>query len=107
MSGVLDPQLKRALAKRVRFYNELGIYDFYRRRGPVEGTASAVPDSQPEPREEMPRSKAAVAVSTMEPDTSSPAKPEAGVSDPAKALRIIREDIGDCTRCVLHKQGRK
>ena len=28
---VLDPQLKRALADRVRYYNELGIYDFYRR----------------------------------------------------------------------------
>src|SRR5206468_2178857 len=35
------------------------------------------------------------------------AKPEQGVSDPATALKIIREDLGDCTRCVLHKQGRK
>src|SRR4029077_17370119 len=26
---------------------------------------------------------------------------------PEKALRVIREDLGDCTRCVLHKQGRK
>jgi uracil-DNA glycosylase len=26
---------------------------------------------------------------------------------PEQALRGIREDIGDCTRCVLHKQGRK
>jgi DNA polymerase len=34
-------------------------------------------------------------------------KPEAGVTDPVKALKIIREDLGDCTRCVLHKQGRK
>ena len=31
MAQVLDPQLKRALAERVRYYNELGIYDFYRR----------------------------------------------------------------------------
>lgn len=35
------------------------------------------------------------------------AKPEQGVSDPATALKIIREDLGDCTRCILHKQGRK
>jgi DNA polymerase len=28
-------------------------------------------------------------------------------SDPIEALRMIREDIGDCTRCPLHKQGRK
>ena len=34
-------------------------------------------------------------------------KPEYGTGDPAKALRIIREDLGDCTRCKLHKQGRK
>ena len=35
MAGVLDPQLKRALAERVRYYNELGIYDFYRREPAV------------------------------------------------------------------------
>ncbi len=34
-------------------------------------------------------------------------KPEYRVSDPVKALKIIREDLGDCTRCRLHKQGRK
>ena len=34
-------------------------------------------------------------------------KPEQSVSDPVKALKIIREDLGDCTRCVLHQQGRK
>jgi uracil-DNA glycosylase len=34
-------------------------------------------------------------------------KPEYRISDPVKALKIIREDLGDCTRCVLHKQGRK
>ena len=34
-------------------------------------------------------------------------KPEQSVSDPARALKMIREDLGDCTRCALHKQGRK
>ena len=29
------------------------------------------------------------------------------MTEPVKALKIIREDMGDCTRCVLHKQGRK
>jgi len=28
-------------------------------------------------------------------------------ADPVETLRLIREDIGDCTRCPLHKQGRK
>jgi DNA polymerase len=26
---------------------------------------------------------------------------------PAEALRVIREDLGDCTRCKLHKLGRR
>ena len=38
---------------------------------------------------------------------TSSARLEYGTNDPAQALRIIREDLGDCTRCVLHKQGRK
>ncbi len=64
MAGVLDPQLKRALAERVRFYNELGIYDFYR-RDPAESNLSDTQDSemQPEQREEMtPRTNAAARV---------------------------------------------
>ena len=99
MPVVLDPQLKRALAERVRFYNELGIYDFYRRE-PAEPNLSEI---QPEQREEMtPRANAAVKEVSFELD-----KPELKVVDPAQALRLIREDLGDCTRCVLHKQGRK
>jgi uracil-DNA glycosylase family 4 len=34
-------------------------------------------------------------------------KPEHGIADPIAALKIIREDLGECTRCKLHKQGRK
>ena len=96
---MLDPQLKRSLAERVRFYHELGIYDFYRR--PIN------PELQPEQREDMPRSQAAVAVPIQEEDLFAGPKPESRIADPAKSLRIIREDLGDCTRCRLHKQGRK
>ena len=28
---------------------------------------------------------------------------ESGVADPGTALQLIREDLGDCTRCKLHK----
>jgi uracil-DNA glycosylase family 4 len=79
MLRTLDPQLRRALTERIRYYNELGIYDFYRR----------------------------------EPNAELPHEPEASVivedhtNDPALLLRTIREDLGDCTRCPLHKQGRK
>src|SRR3989440_6805623 len=33
--------------------------------------------------------------------------PESTAADPSQALRTVREDLGDCNRCRLHKQGRK
>ncbi len=116
MASLLDARLKQALADRIRYYNELGIYDFYRREpaASVEPTQAEVQITsnsslQPEQREEMtPRTKAAVPV-VVEEDIFQSAipKPEAGVTDPTRALKLIREDLGDCTRCRLHKQGRK
>jgi DNA polymerase len=102
---VLNPQLRRALADRIRYYNELGIYDFYRR----ESAATLIaPVLQPELQEEMtPRAKAAVAVPAAEENLLATPKPESSISDPAKAHRLVREDLGDCTRCRLHQQGRK
>lgn len=112
MARVLDPQLKRALAGRLQYYRELGIYDFYRRdlsRG--TGLAQAdIPEplSQAQEREEMtPRVKAAVASTREENVHKSRARLAAQADDPIRALQVIREDLGDCTRCRLHKQGRK
>jgi uracil-DNA glycosylase len=102
MPTTLDSNLKRALADRIRYYNELGIYDFYRR-----GTTVQI---QPEEREPLPRAKAAVAtpaVTDNEDLFEISLKPELTFADPAKGLLAIREDIGDCTRCRLAKQGRK
>lgn len=108
MARVLDPQLKRALSERIRYYNELGIYDFYHREPLANSTAdvmdsSITPSSLTELREEMsPRAKAVFPVLRSESVVL-----EADVVDPVEALKLIREDIGDCTRCKLHKQGRK
>jgi uracil-DNA glycosylase family 4 len=117
MPHTLDPELRRALATRIRYYNEMGIYDFYRRETPREVATVAAGDDavaapiQPESREEMsPRKAAAVAVPRVVEENIFEViapKPEQGVSDPVKALKIIREDLGDCARCPLHKQGRK
>jgi uracil-DNA glycosylase family 4 len=109
MPRMLDPQLKRDLTERVRYYRELGIYDLYQRS--VDGpTLESSQELQPESRDEMTlKSKAAVAVAVFstEDNLFVVPKPEAGTTDPATALRLIREDLGDCTRCPLHKQGRK
>jgi uracil-DNA glycosylase family 4 len=86
MPKPLDPQTKKHLAARVKYYKEMGIYDFYRR--PVEeGVELAL---QPV-AETMPQSSLASA-----------ALPHV-LSDKPSALNLIREDIGDCTRCRLHK----
>jgi DNA polymerase len=118
MLRISDAQVHRALAERMRFYHELGIYDFYRREpsavavGEYAAEAPTARDSiiQPEMREEMPARNPAAAVRPVSDDNIfevlSP-KPEYGVADPAAALKIIREDLGDCIRCKLHKQGRK
>ena len=89
----LDPETRRAISDRVRYYNDLGIYDFYRQ--PLE-LLSAAPKLESEIAVTMPTSSASRVPSQA-----------ALSSDPIAALRQIREDIGDCTRCVLHKQGRK
>jgi uracil-DNA glycosylase len=116
MSPTLDPELRRALAERFRYYNELGIYDFYRRapglsqptEEAVAGTVSASfipsPPFPSEPREQMTARKSVAAVIAEDDilEITSP-KPEYGVADPAAALKLIREDLGDCTRCKLHK----
>ncbi|HYL11975.1 MAG TPA: uracil-DNA glycosylase [Terriglobales bacterium] len=114
MPPVLDPQLKRALTERIKYYNELGIYDFYRRAANLlEGEASPIVESsvslQPEQREPMTTRAKVVVPAGPEENMFEAAitKPESGVTDPAKALRIIREDLGDCIRCKLHKLGRK
>ena len=112
MPLALDPELRAALVARIRYYNEMGIYDFYRR--PLSATiALDISDfavaTNPEAGEEMsPRKSTAVAVPIEESAFEVIAlKPEQSVSDPVKALKIIREDLGDCKRCALHKQGRK
>ena len=110
MPSTLDPETRRALTERIRFYHELGVYDFYR-RGSAAGAAETISqiDPDPETREEMPVKKSAV-VADPAPENLLQvltAHPEQSVTDPAVALKLIREDLGDCTRCKLHKQGRK
>jgi uracil-DNA glycosylase len=116
MPSTIDPELRRALVERVRYCHEMGIYDFYRQEPrlselPVAEVAASASVSryQSEVREEMAARKSAV-VSTIAEDKTfemlSP-RPEDGVTDSVTALKLIREDLGDCTRCKLHRQGRK
>jgi len=122
LGRTLDPATRAALAERVRYYNELGIYDFYRRdvalasaglrtqadEPELAGLAIAEAEPTGSPDEMIPRKSAAIPVAAedrIQPITTP--RPEHGVADAVAALRIIREDLGDCTRCKLHQQGRK
>jgi uracil-DNA glycosylase len=105
----------------VRYYKELGIYDFYSRGTQVIQSFEALPSSEEpnsasvspafalqshsESREEMSPRKSAAVPSIVEDNIFEvlSAKPEYGVVDPAAALKVIREDLGDCTRCKLSK----
>jgi uracil-DNA glycosylase len=124
VANTLDPELRRALAERVRYYHELGIYDFYRREPHVtltearpagaEVLSASLPSMSPsvlrsELREEMSARKSTVVPVAAEENIFEiiASKAEYGVADPIAALKLIREDLGDCTRCKLHQQGRK
>jgi uracil-DNA glycosylase family 4 len=88
----LTPDQARALADRVSYYRDLGIHDFYRRAALTDdGAESSVAIEEPPLEEVIAQAK----------------YPEASIQDPIAALRLIREDLGDCTRCRLHAQGRK
>ena len=99
-----DPETQRALADRVRFYRELGIHDFYRR--PVESSVVGLRSSAETPPAEA---NAIVEPTTPIQMTPSPRKtaPTSTADDRSPKsddlLQAIRADIGDCTRCRLHK----
>ncbi|MGA3333707.1 MAG: uracil-DNA glycosylase [Terracidiphilus sp.] len=127
MPRALDPATRDALAERIRFYRDLGITDFYRR--PVtEVTESAVGaesvaetaralESAGDQEAAQPLRQAEASAPAIQPNFfgEEPAiktrkgfhAPEIGAEVPveerAAALQVVREDLGDCTRCALHK----
>jgi uracil-DNA glycosylase family 4 len=112
MPHTLDPDLRRALAERIRYCHEMGIYDFYRRELSPSIVTVVVEADDPtstsqDLREEMAARKTAVVAKPAEILPVLTPHAEQTVSDPIAALKLIREDLGDCTRCKLHKQGRK
>jgi DNA polymerase len=90
MPKPLDAATKKQLAARVDYYREMGIHDFYRR--PVEEGGGVELTLAP-PKDVVSVKKAPV-TTAAEPLVA---------GDKPTALKLIREDIGDCTRCCLHK----
>jgi len=124
-----DPATREALLARVRFYRDLGLTEFYRR--PVDSALLAQLESHsisvedPAPQSTSKLGAPGLASETLD-STSQPtlqedqlipprkpiiAPPQAAAAVPfaerSAALQLIREDIGDCTRCALHKGRNK
>jgi DNA polymerase len=112
----LDSATRQALTARIRFYRDLGLTEFYRR--PVDSALlarlAAQPDEpQPEAAPQIFHSPQAFhmedqPIPPRKPFPSAPAISDAvPASDRAAALQLIRDEIGDCTRCALHKGRNK
>jgi uracil-DNA glycosylase family 4 len=121
----LDKELQQALGARISYYRDLGVFDFYRRE-PAPGAAPAASPDQIAVRSEIEMSHALPAERTLLPiqeDTESieeedisarkalPVAPAVGAliapAERAAALQVIREDIGECTRCALSAHRNK
>ncbi len=100
----LEREERQALRTRLEWLRLLGVADLpagragaaSRREPPPEGAASAGPEAAARPVVQA--GVFGGSVEALSP-LASVAAPEA--PDPATALRLIREEIGDCTRCGL------
>ena len=102
----LTPDQQQALAARVRYYRDLGVFDFYRRGEAIAEASGSEPQNVSLPvtdseDETMPR-KSAVPATEIFPISATVVPP----AEREDALRAIRSDIGDCTRCPLAFAGR-
>jgi len=128
LARALDSGTRDALAERLKFYRDLGLTEFYRRDVPPDTAADdprlgrSVAEELAE-RERLLQAAIAVAAQSAAEMPTQPgnsfgeeptiktrkafsAPPQVGASVPveerAAALEVIREDLGDCTRCALH-----
>ena len=93
------------LKQYVSFYEDLGVKYFYRRAVKVAPVPEAIPDPAPEP-----------VAFTLPPPPQPKPDPVAAMPDAAPLFPVIpdhdsfpqiRADLGECTRCVLHKGRHK
>jgi uracil-DNA glycosylase len=116
----LDSTTQQVLAARLRFYRDLGLTELYRR--PVDPTlldtlaqsatsAQKVEVSHEQQLVTPPSAEHAIEETAIPPRKPIAVQPEIAPqvahADRAAALQAIREDIGDCTRCALHKGRNK
>jgi uracil-DNA glycosylase len=106
----IDPELQLAIRARIQYCRDLGVFDFYRRGEPLPDFASpeaAQTSSAQTSNVQSPQLPVEDAIAAKKPMPAPPAiGPSVAAADKPDALRIIREDIGECTRCPLAFAGR-
>jgi uracil-DNA glycosylase len=121
MAERIPEDLQQKLTERLRFYEDIGIRLFYRNRGSgARAQSPAVTASPAEMQKEKttlaktvpkyePRKIAPVAPRKIDllPVPSGPSLFEAVNKIADDSLLNIRTDLGDCTRCKLHKGRNK
>src|SRR5271168_3247445 len=125
----LDSASRDALHARLRFYRDLGIGEFYRREVDpavwAQPEVEPIPTSRPESAPSAPPAQTSLAAAPQFPQPNIPQDQETAIAPrkpfpaaPAQAppvppeqhfaaLKLIREEIGDCTRCALAKGRNK
>jgi DNA polymerase len=112
----LDSATRQALLDRVRFYRDLGLTEFYRRPVDQELLAKLAAEAEvAEPAsqsfhlpESQPESMEVQSITLRKPFPVVPAiAPAIPAAERAAAMQLIREELGECTRCALHKGRNK
>jgi DNA polymerase len=122
MPEQIPESLQQKIEERLRYYEDLGIRLFYRdRRSGLISTGGSHPEISNEPAVSaareivvpkpivLPKAAAMRPLERIEPviSPSGPSLFEAADNVADDTLPKIREDIGDCTRCKLHKGRHK
>jgi uracil-DNA glycosylase len=127
MPGAISDALQKKLSDRLKYYDDLGIHLFYRdRAGAARGEASENLLTPPPMRQEeitLPKANAKPLLDRAVSGTATPgAAPARNVVVPAPAgpslfdavlrrvgetLPVIQSDLGECTRCKLHRTRNK
>jgi uracil-DNA glycosylase len=114
MPESIPESLQARIEERLRYYEDLGIRLFYRDRSAGEASPIPIAASSEENSLAKLKSKVALPVSTsLAPRVlpvvvpSGPSLFEAVEKIKGDSLLKIREDLGECTRCKLHKTRHK
>lgn len=114
MPDPADTTVQEKLNQRLRFYEDLGLGPFYRDRRTSGIQASSVSVEAPSVSlDESTLQKAATKAAPVQsvfvpkPVPTAPSLFEAASKLAGDTLPIIREDLGECTRCKLHTTRNK